>query len=269
MRKMMFTNLFLLGTLTAFAATTVTPAVNKGTINYGNYQVTLTGSGFEPATAAPTVTFNGASLKIDSFTNTQVVATLPANTPAGTFTVTVKNSEGQSGSFDLTYGATGPQGAQGLDGPKGATGATGPQGPKGNTGKPGGVLSYATRVQGADITLPYYSLAHLYTITLPNTGSYILNGQVHFQNQNFNGPISVQCYLADSSETVSEGLPPSTATILPDFDGTLPLNGIYVVQSAPKILTLLCSYGPVLDYTSDLVAPVNATDGVLTAIQVQ
>ena len=64
------------------------PVVNNGTINYGKNQVTLNGSGFEPAKAAPMVRLNGAALVLDSFSNAEVVATLPAKTAAGTYTLT-------------------------------------------------------------------------------------------------------------------------------------------------------------------------------------
>jgi Collagen triple helix repeat (20 copies) len=109
------------------------------------------------------VQFDGAKLKIDSSSNTQIVATLPADTPAGTFSLTVKNSQGSSSIFDLTYGTTGPQGPagpagargpQGATGQAGSTGATGPQGSKGSAGEPGGVLSFATNYQPNNVTLP-------------------------------------------------------------------------------------------------------------------
>lgn len=145
MRRIAFTTLLLLLPLLAVAASSV-PVVNSGTINYVTNQITLTGTAFEPAKTGPTVLFNGASLTVNSFSNTQIVATLPAGTLAGTFNLTVTNSAGNSSVFDLTYGATGPQGPAGPTGPTGvqgptgltgATGVTGPQGPKGLTGAPG------------------------------------------------------------------------------------------------------------------------------------
>ena len=80
------------------------PAVNSGTINYATSRVTLNGSGFEPANTAPNVQLNGTALKIDSFSIAQIVATLPANTPAGSYSLTVTNSQGAATVFDLTYG---------------------------------------------------------------------------------------------------------------------------------------------------------------------
>lgn len=280
MRKMMLSTLFLLATLPAFATTTVTPAVSKGTINYSSEQVTLTGSGFEPATTAPTVTFNGASLKIDSFTNTQVVATLPAGTPAGTFTLTVKNSEGQSGSFDLTYGATGPQGAQGpagpkgatgaqgaqgLDGPKGATGATGPQGP---AGPRGGAISFNTTFQQAAVTIPANGDAYVDTLTLPNAGSYLIVGQVQVNNINQNSGVLAGCNLWDLTEGPQTGLPNWAGYVGPDASVVMPMNGFYVAKTAHVTLLLRCSYAPA-SFPDNLTQPVNALNVSLAAAQVQ
>ena len=50
-----------------FGATAIGPGVNNGTINYGKNQVTLNGSGFEPAKAAPVLLLDGTALTVDSF----------------------------------------------------------------------------------------------------------------------------------------------------------------------------------------------------------
>jgi len=118
MRKILLATLLLLAPCLGSAA--ADPVVQSGTINYASNQVTLTCSGFQPGKAAPSLHFNGAELKVDSSSKTQIVATLPANIPAGTFRLKVTNSENESEVFDLTYGATGPQGPAG---PQGATGA--------------------------------------------------------------------------------------------------------------------------------------------------
>jgi hypothetical protein len=47
-----------------FGATAIGPVVNNGTINYGKNQVTLNGSGFEPAKAAPVLCLRGATEQI-------------------------------------------------------------------------------------------------------------------------------------------------------------------------------------------------------------
>jgi hypothetical protein len=118
------------------------PVVNNGSINYQTNQVTLSGSSFQPGKTAPTVLFNGSSLALSSFSDTQIIATLPAGLLPGTFNLTVNSSSGST-TFDLTYGATGPQGSAGPAGPTGSQGPIGPvgpagsQGPRGITGAPG------------------------------------------------------------------------------------------------------------------------------------
>lgn len=179
MRKIMLATFLLLAPLVAFAAT---PAVTSGTINYATNQVTLIGSGFQPAKAAPTVTFNGVALTLNSAGNTQIVATLPTGTVAGTFDLTIKNSQGNSSDFDMTYGATGPQGPAGPAGPTGAQGPIGPAGaagvtgPRGLTGAPGAPGPAGTN--GAGFTFlnafdPYATYAADSVVTY-NGSSYIV-----------------------------------------------------------------------------------------------
>jgi Protein of unknown function (DUF1554)/Collagen triple helix repeat (20 copies)/IPT/TIG domain len=134
-------SLLVLPALTLSAATAAAQLVtiNNVSINYTNNQLTINGSGFEPAKKAPTVNFNGANLTLVSFTNNVVVAQLPS-TAAGTYQLFVTNNEGLFWVFDVTYGAVGPQGPMGFQGPQGpagATGNTGPAGPAGATGATG------------------------------------------------------------------------------------------------------------------------------------
>jgi len=134
-------SLLVLSVLTLSAATAAAQLVtiNNVAINYTNNQLTINGSGFEPAKKAPTVNFNGANLTLVSFTNNVVVAQLPT-TAAGTYQLFVTNNEGLFWLFDVTYGAVGPQGPMGFQGPQGpagATGNTGPAGPAGATGATG------------------------------------------------------------------------------------------------------------------------------------
>ena len=142
MRRIIVVALLLFAPLLAVAASSA-PAVQSGIINYLTNAITLTGSNFEPGKTKPTVLFNGAALTVTSFSNTQIVATLPAGSRPGTFNLTVTNSSGNSVEFDMTYGAIGPQGPAGPAGPTGAkepagpTGPAGPQGPRGITGAPG------------------------------------------------------------------------------------------------------------------------------------
>jgi hypothetical protein len=142
MRRIIVAALLLFAPLLAVAASSV-PVVQSAFINYLTNQVTLTGSNFEPSKTGPTVLFEGVAVTVTSFSNTQIVAALPAAITPGTFDLTVTNSSGNSVVFDLTYGATGPQGPAGAAGPTGAQGpagpigTTGPQGPRGITGAPG------------------------------------------------------------------------------------------------------------------------------------
>jgi Collagen triple helix repeat (20 copies)/IPT/TIG domain len=142
MRRILVVALLLFAPRLAVSALAA-PVVQSGIINYVTNQVTLTGTNFEPGKAKPTVLFNGAALTVTSFTNTQVVATLPTGLTPGTFNLTLTNSAGNSVEFDLSYGAIGPQGpvgpagSTGAQGPGGPTGPAGPQGPRGLTGAPG------------------------------------------------------------------------------------------------------------------------------------
>jgi hypothetical protein len=188
----------------------------------------------------------------------------------------VKNSDGKDSGFDLTYGAAGPRGPAGAGGPQGAQGLDGPvgaigqQGPKGSAGKPGGVLSYVTFAQWNEVVLPFESGGTVSQITLPNPGVYVLNGQQLIQNQNLNGGIYVSCSLSDDSGLYVQGLPESLATMGSQGAATLPLNGYYVVQTAPKTIYVQCNYGPLAsDLNVSLSQPVTATGGTLTAIQVK
>jgi hypothetical protein len=135
MRRILFAMLLLLTPSFVFAAQT--PVVNSGAINYTTNQITLTGSGFLPAKAAPSVLVNNIKATVVSDTATQIVATLPAGLTAGTFIVSVTNSQGNVGTFDVAYGAIGPQGPAGAPGPVGSPGPAGAMGPAGATGPRG------------------------------------------------------------------------------------------------------------------------------------
>ena len=111
MRKAACSALVMLAPLFASAATTPNvPVVNSVTVDYSSNVVTVNGSGFLPATTAPTVSFNTTKLMLVSDTNTQIVAYLPGGIAAGTFSLAVTNSANNTFTFDVTYGAVGPQG---------------------------------------------------------------------------------------------------------------------------------------------------------------
>jgi IPT/TIG domain len=274
MRSITLTALLLLAPLCAFGAA-ANPVVQSGRINYTSNQVTLTGSNFQPEKKAPTVLFDGANLKVDSSSNTQIVATLPANTPAGTFRLTVKDSLGNSSNFDLTYGAAGPQGPigpAGSAGPQGLMGNPGPAGPAGPTGPKGpagGPLSYAAFYEfllgqpGVNEDTPVSE------ITLTKPGTYIITGNQVLANGDSN-LLQASCQFSLSPSFTPAGLN-SLPQVVENLPGngfiTLPLNGFYTVQTAPVTLYVFCQGAPTSDSDSNSV--VYNEGGVLTAIQVQ
>jgi len=114
------------------------PAVYSASINYTAHTITIFGSGF----SSPTVVFDGGMLTVRAASGSEIIANLPVKAP-GTYLLTVTDSDKSATTFDVTYGAVGPQGATGATGPEGpkgaagATGATGPQGPAGPAGATG------------------------------------------------------------------------------------------------------------------------------------
>jgi len=86
----------------------------------------------------PTVLLGTASLAVESYSPTSIVARLPSPAPRpGTYAITVRSrdkaygSSGDTSGFFLTIGAVGPMG------PQGPKGDTGPAGPEGRQGPPG------------------------------------------------------------------------------------------------------------------------------------
>lgn len=121
-----------------FAASGAAPTITNTTINYSTNQITITGILFTSG-GTPTVTFNGVGLTLGSTTNTQIIASLPSGLSPGTYLLKVINPSipNQPASFDVTFGAVGPQGPTGATGPTGAQGPTGPTGATGATGATG------------------------------------------------------------------------------------------------------------------------------------
>ena len=146
MKRYLFALLLLVPSL-SFALIPVT--INSASINYTTHTVTAVGSGFCTG-ALPAVTFNTTRLKVTSACSpSMVVASLPVQA-AGSYRLMIANSGGASATFDVTYGAVGPQGPQGLTGATGATGATGTQGATGAIGPQGPIgLTGATGATGA------------------------------------------------------------------------------------------------------------------------
>lgn len=129
--------LMLLLSVSLFA--TSAPDVVSTSVNANITQLTINGSGFAPTNAAPTVVLGAATLSVVSFTDTSIVATLPANEPSGSYELSVTDAAvgTKTTTFGVTIGAVGLTGLQGIQGPQGVqgfTGATGPAGPQGLAG---------------------------------------------------------------------------------------------------------------------------------------
>src|ERR1700677_3308756 len=216
MRKIMLTTLLLLTPCLGFGAVIPILTVNSATINYGANQVTFSGSGFEPLKKAPTGLFSGAPLAIATYSNTQVVATLPASTAAGTYVVIVSNSLGEFNEVDLTYGAAGPQGpigppgqtgATGAQGPEGIMGNPGPQGPAGPAGPAGGVQQFSAFYDIANGAFDY--TVPLADVVLTHPGTYVIGGMQQFQNPDNGSSAWVYCYFLNYQRTVEVNFIPS------------------------------------------------------------
>src|SRR5208282_697544 len=112
--------------------------IDSASINYTANTITVTGQGFCADSELPTVVFNLTQLKLVTTvcSNTSVVANLPAQAQ-GSYKLTVTNGSTGSSTFDVTYGAVGPQGPMGLTGATGPTGPQGSAGPQGQTGAQG------------------------------------------------------------------------------------------------------------------------------------
>jgi hypothetical protein len=96
------------------------------------------------AMEAPIVTLEGIPLEIVNWTSNELVATLPAGTPPGTYFLGVQNMDPSAEevhrsfvSYYAAVGAEGPEGPQGVPGPAGPMGPDGPVGPPGPTGTQG------------------------------------------------------------------------------------------------------------------------------------
>jgi hypothetical protein len=244
MRKTACAALVLLAPLFASAATTANfPVVNSVTVNYSSNVVTVNGSGFLPATTAPTVSFNTTKLTLVSDTNTKIVAHLPGGIAAGTFNLTVTNSETNTFTFDVTYGAAGPEGPAGPNGAQGAQGPPGPAGPAGPTGPqgPSGVLS-STGISISNVSLPLNEIGTVAALRLPNAGTYVIGGELQLFNFDTRIQVEVACGLRDSSGDAA-GLPYSDVHFLgPQSAITIPLNGFYVAAAASTELQLTCLF---------------------------
>src|SRR5208282_5927204 len=129
----------LFSLISALSFGVVTPVtIDSASISYTANTITVTGQGFCADSKLPTVVFNLTQLKLVTTvcSNTSVVANLPAQAQ-GSYKLTVTNGSTGSSTFDVTYGAVGPQGPMGLTGATGPTGPQGSAGPQGQTGAQG------------------------------------------------------------------------------------------------------------------------------------
>ena len=115
-----------------------------------NQNIIISGENFG-SPQAPVVTLGGGPLLVVSHNDTEIVTALPPQFTAGDYLLTVRTGpvDMNYAAYDLTVGAsgpqglkgdtgdTGPQGPQGQAGTNGAQGPTGPQGPQGDTGPTG------------------------------------------------------------------------------------------------------------------------------------
>jgi Collagen triple helix repeat (20 copies) len=273
---------FFAATTTAFAGI-IPLTVSNTTIDYGTNQVTINGSGFEPIKKTPTVAMSGGSLAIVSYSDSQIVATLPTNIAAGNYGIVVANAIGELLPFVVTYGATGPQGPPGVPG---ANGAQGPQGPMGLMGNPG--PAGPTGPQGPAGTMAFSDFGEMSDfssqdpvaadeagelmayVTLTKPGTYFISGLQVFMDADSHAD-AAECFFTTSSEnigtqTVIHSLPSVVGNIGGKGYLTLPLGGFYTTQTAPLTLNLFCS---AILTGSNTSATVFAQGGYLTALQVQ
>ena len=126
------------------AQAAVEPVITAVTTDYQVNPPTLTIVGKYLGSVTPTVTLDGATLVVVTYTSTQVTALLPGNLTPGSYQLTLTNHTLQlQASFDAAIGSVGPEGPAGPAGPTGSAGpagtpgAPGAQGPAGATGAAG------------------------------------------------------------------------------------------------------------------------------------
>lgn len=77
------------------------PIINSVLVDSGVTQITVSGSGFEPSASAPLVRFDGTTLTVVTFSDTQFVATLPGGVTSGTYLLEVENSDSFTNTTDF------------------------------------------------------------------------------------------------------------------------------------------------------------------------
>jgi len=121
------------------------PIISIAVVNYPLRTLTIRGTNFG---LGPAIKLGNIPLTVQAAAVTQITATFPAASPPsaiapGTYSLSVKFTNGSVALFMVSLGAagpvgqTGPQGQQGVPGPTGPTGAIGPAGPQGPSGPAG------------------------------------------------------------------------------------------------------------------------------------
>jgi hypothetical protein len=140
-------------------------------------------------------------------------------------------------------GPAGPQGPIGAPGPQGLmgnSGPTGPAGPAGPQGPAGGAISWVPNIGGA-VSLPVNTSEQIFPLALPNYGVYLLTGRIGIYNTDTQHSASVECVVQKSDGTSESGATDSYATIPPNGQVTLPLDGYYNTDDGPATIYLICA----------------------------
>jgi hypothetical protein len=237
-RTILFAVLLLLTPRLVFAATAL--VIDTATVNCTANEVVVNGSGFKPASTAPTVQLGGTTLIVITSTNTQIVADMPVDlAKAGTFSLNVTNSQGSSGSFDVSSCVILPPSASWLGVSVEAYGQ-GYSLPFLDT--PGGslppVLSITSCPQICQILAP---LPALYTIALPQPGAYTIGGQQAFYNGDPLIAGAAYCSIRPSTG-VDQPFHNffKTGVLAPGQYTTIPISAYYVANTAPMSVSLVC-----------------------------
>ena len=177
------------------AQQTVLPIVTQVAENTAGTQIAISGQGFGAAT--PKVVLGTTSLSIVNANNTNITATIPIGTPAGSYLLTVQNTGSRLvGLFAAALGQIGPQGpvgAPGLPGPSGPEGPAGPSGPTGATGPsgPAGSLGLNGFIWTTNVIPPG---GGIYTFAPLGTGT--LNGDHGIDNNPISAVVPSACTVS-------------------------------------------------------------------------
>jgi hypothetical protein len=201
-------------TLPLSADSTNRPIILSATVDSVNHLLTVTGMDLISKKGAPSVFFDDQQLTVNTFTATQIVAVLNPMPAPGTYLVLVNTNQDASANsydtFDVTIGATGPQGPTGPTGPQGPSGPAGiagPQGPLGIAGPqgPAGIAGPAGPQGPAGLSNAFASSTILQqtiigatptvlrTLTVP-AGNYVINASTEIENHD-NPLAPIVCFV--------------------------------------------------------------------------